>query len=55
LTNRKGLINWLRSGRDGMKKKLTKVKYSKEASKYDLIIVGTPVWGWNMVPAVGLT
>jgi flavodoxin len=52
LTNRKGILNWLRAGRDGMKKQLTKIKYSHDPKKYDLIIVGTPVWGWNMVPAV---
>jgi flavodoxin len=52
LKNRKGLINWLISGRDGMKKRLTKIKYSKNPARYDLVVIGTPVWGWNVVPAV---
>ena len=49
---RRGILNWLIAGRDGMKKKLTKIKYSKDPSKYDLIILGTPVWGWNMAPSI---
>jgi flavodoxin len=52
LTNRKGLLNWFKAGRDGMKKNLTKIKYSKDPKNYDLVIIGTPVWGWNMVPAI---
>lgn len=52
LKNRKGFFNWFIAGRDGMKKNLTRIKYSKNPSKYDLVIIGTPVWGWNMVPAI---
>jgi flavodoxin len=51
LKNRKGILNWILAGRDGMKGSLTKVNYSKDPGKYDLIIAGTPVWV-NMVPAI---
>ncbi len=45
-TNRKGLFGWLRSGRDGIKKKLTVIQPIKHnPSDYDLIIIGTPNWG----------
>jgi flavodoxin len=46
------IIGWLVSGRDAMTKKLTKIKYSKNPSKYDLVIIGTPVWAWTVTPAI---
>lgn len=49
--NRAGIWNWIFAGRDGMKKKLTQIKYSKNPEKYDLIIIGTPIWV-SMAPAV---
>jgi len=51
--NRKGLINWFRSGRDSMKKVGTEIgEMTKNPEDYDLVILGSPVWGRNMVPAV---
>jgi flavodoxin len=35
-----------------MFKKETKIKYKKNPLKYDLVIVGTPVWAWNITPPV---
>lgn len=47
--DRKGAVGYLRSGRDAMKKKLTKLEPSAlKLDKYDLVIIGTPIWGWNM-------
>jgi flavodoxin len=51
-TDREGFLNWFRAGRDGMQRRLTKVQYARDPEKYDLVLIGTPVWGWNMVPAV---
>ena len=51
LKNRKGILNWIWAGRDGMKGNLTKIRYSKDSGKYGLVIVGTPVWV-NMAPAI---
>jgi flavodoxin len=51
--NRAGILNWFLSGRDGMKKLGTEIAGPvKDAAQYDLVIVGSPVWGWNIVPAV---
>ena len=51
--NRKGIFGWLGAGRDGMKKKLTEIgPLTKNPADYDLVILGSPVWGWAMVPAV---
>ncbi len=43
--DRSGLIGWLKSGREGMSKALTKLKpIRKDPAGYDLVIVGTPIW-----------
>jgi flavodoxin len=47
------ISNGFLSGRDGMKKLETEIAEPvKDAAAYDLVIVGSPVWGWNIVPAV---
>ncbi|MFA9396935.1 MAG: flavodoxin family protein [Clostridiaceae bacterium] len=51
--NRKGVINYILSGKDSIKKTDTNIdepKYNPE--DYDLIIIGTPVWASNMTPAI---
>jgi flavodoxin len=51
--NRAGILNWFRSGRDGMKKVGTEIAdVAKDPAEYDLVIAGSPIWGWNIVPAV---
>lgn len=49
---RSGILGYIFSGRDAMKKRLTEIETKIDPGNYDLVIVGTPVWGWNMVPAV---
>jgi flavodoxin len=47
--NRQGLFGYLRSGRDAMSKRFTRIKpITKNPSKYDFIIIGTPVWVGTM-------
>lgn len=47
--DRSGPMGWLYAGRDGMKRNLTKLKRMKTALEdYDLVIVGTPIWSWNI-------
>lgn len=47
--NRLGFFGWLRSGKDAMMKKLTTLeKINKNPDLYDLVIIGTPIWGSNM-------
>jgi flavodoxin len=46
---RGGPIGYVASGKDAALKKLTKLKPIKSKLKnYDLIIVGGPVWSWNL-------
>ncbi|HHF09558.1 flavodoxin [Thermococci archaeon] len=43
--NRSGALGFMRSGKDAMRKSLTKIKDVKcDPSEYDLAIIGTPVW-----------
>jgi flavodoxin len=46
---RNGVKGYLISGRDAMKKKLTTLQPTAcKVSDYDLVIIGTPIWSWNM-------
>jgi flavodoxin len=50
---RSGIWGYIIAGRDGMKKRLTEISNpSHNPADYDLVILGSPVWGWDMVPAV---
>ena len=46
--NRKGAVGYMLAGRDATLKKLTKIEAKKDASKYDLVVVGTPVWAFTV-------
>ncbi|MFH0936417.1 MAG: flavodoxin [Candidatus Woesearchaeota archaeon] len=47
--NRLGIIGYLKSGHDAMLKKFTKIeKTKKNPAKYDLVIIGTPIWVYNL-------
>ncbi len=51
--SRAGPFGWLGGGGDAAQKKLTEINpVSKDASKYDLVIIGTPTWAGRMAPAV---
>ncbi len=52
LKNRKGIIGFLSGGKDVVTKKLTKIEFEKNPYKYDLVIIGTPVWASTMTPAI---
>ncbi len=46
---RKGLIGYMRSGKESTQRKLTNLRpMQNDVSKYDLVIIGTPIWAWNM-------
>lgn len=50
---RSGITGFLLGGRDAMKKIGTEIGTLKyDAAVYGLVIVGTPVWAGNIVPAV---
>lgn len=51
--SRKGLWGWLGAGRDASKKSKTTIgPLLFDPSGYDLVVLGTPVWAWNMTPAI---
>ncbi len=50
--NRKGFWNWLVSGKDAYRKNKTTIEFHKDPQKYDLVILGTPVWANTMTPAM---
>ncbi|MBN2518672.1 MAG: NAD(P)H-dependent oxidoreductase [Candidatus Altiarchaeota archaeon] len=52
MKKRRGVIGWLKAGKEGKQGKTTKIKpLAKKVNDYDLVIVGTPVWAGNMSPA----
>jgi len=50
--NRKGIIGWISGGRDSFRKKYTEIEAKKDPSKYDLAVVGTPIWTGSATPAI---
>jgi len=47
--NRNGPFGYLISGGEAMRKQLTQIKKPKKNPKlYDVVIIGTPVWGFTM-------
>lgn len=50
---RSGFLGYVRAGRDGMRGRTSPIEPAKRRpSDYDLVLIGSPVWGWNLVPAV---
>lgn len=51
--NRSGPIGYLQAGKEATLEKLTDIKpIKKDPKRYDLIILGTPVWAFNMCSAI---
>ncbi len=51
--NRKGPIGYIIAGKDAIAKKLTEIaNLKKNPEKYDLVVIGTPIWGYTMAPAI---
>jgi flavodoxin len=50
---RTGILGFLRAGRGGMMREKSRIEVPrKRPSDFDLVFIGSPVWGWNLVPAV---
>jgi len=49
--NKKGLKGILREIKNLIFGK-TEINYKKDPKTYDLVIIGTPIWAWTLVPAV---
>ena len=51
--NRSGALGYILAGKDATQEKTAEIMpLERDARKYDLVIIGTPVWAWNMTPAV---
>ena len=51
--DRRGIVGYLKSGRDASTEKLADLEPTKnDPSKYDLVVLGTPIWAWTMTPAI---
>lgn len=51
--NRSGIMGYVKAGRDAMMERLTEIaQVEKNPANYDLVIIGSPIWGWNMAPAI---
>ena len=47
--DRSGMKGYLFAGRDAMQKNLTILQPTvNNPADFDLVIIGTPIWGWNM-------
>jgi flavodoxin len=47
--SRKGPFGYMSAGKAASRKELTELKQvKKNPSKYDIVVIGTPVWSWNM-------
>ncbi|TAL32727.1 MAG: hypothetical protein EPN93_15590 [Spirochaetes bacterium] len=50
---RTGCLNYLIAGKDSMRENATEIEPENfDASKFDIVIMGSPVWSWNMTPAI---
>lgn len=53
LKKREGVMGYMKSGKDALKKVLTELKpIQKNPTDYDLVIIGTPVWAGTMSSAI---
>lgn len=44
------LGTWLKGTRQAMKEKSSQVTFSKNPGDYDLVVLGGPIWAWNLIP-----
>lgn len=48
-TDRAGVMGYFRCGRESVKKNSAPIEnIQSDLKAYDLVIIGTPIWGWNM-------
>jgi flavodoxin len=50
---RGGPVGWLRSGQEAMKSAIVPINPVKvDPSAYDVVVIGTPIWAWNVASPV---
>ncbi len=51
--DRSGALGYMRGGKDAMMKAATEIAGAdRDPAAYDLVVIGTPVWAWNVSPAI---
>lgn len=50
--DRSGPKGYMVAGKDAMQEELTSITYTHDPKEYDFIIIGGPVWAWNVSPAI---
>ena len=51
--DRSGALGYMVAGKDAALQNLAKIEpVTKDPALYDLVVLGTPVWSWNMAPAL---
>lgn len=51
--DRSGMLGYIKAGRDASKETLADLEPVKiDPAAYDLVIMGAPIWNWNMTPAL---
>jgi len=50
--SRKGILGFFIAGYDATRGKTTEIEFEKDPSRYDLVIIGTPVWNGRVTPAI---
>jgi flavodoxin len=51
--DRKGFCAWWAASTDSIREKSADIEpFGLDPSKYDVVLIGSPVWAWNMTPAV---
>jgi len=51
--NRAGVTGYLSAGRDATMRRLTKLEaVENNPADFDLVIIGTPIWAWNMAAPI---
>ena len=49
---KKGKLLYLKGGGASIREKLTKIEVSKSIEDYDFVVVGSPIWGGKISPAI---
>ena len=51
--SRQGFLGYMRSGREAMMQRSGQIRpIMEDPGKYDLVILGSPVWSWSLSPPV---
>lgn len=52
-TDRRGLMGWLRAGRDALRKRSTSIgPVKQDPTGFELVVIGGPVWAWTAATPV---